>query len=160
MAHDDSKETAKAINPKDCDVYCELFNTGEWKTFNKTGFFKIKYHNPENLILQHMAVKEDVYNETKHKCECVNRFRNGDITQHLTGVDIDQVVRTGGVIKEIYEVFICYNLDFNPFNEYILVMTAKRKNTKNMVKQSCKICVKKFRTVLMEAVLDVIFMMF
>ena len=48
-----------------------------------------------------MAVKEDVYNETKKKCDFVNRFRTDDITQHLTSVDIEEVVGTGGVIKEI-----------------------------------------------------------
>ena len=82
-------ETSRAINTEESDVYCEFFNTGDWKTLNKTGFFKVKYQNPENLILQHMVVKEAVYNETKHKCECVNRFRNGDITQHLTSVHIE-----------------------------------------------------------------------
>ena len=77
-------ETVKAINPEDSEVYCELFNTCEWKSLNKTGFFKVKYHIPKKLILQFMAVEEDVYNETIHQCECVNRFKNGDITQYLT----------------------------------------------------------------------------
>ena len=54
-----------------------------------------------------MAVKEDVDNETKKKHESVNRFRNGDITQHLTSVDIDEVARTGAVIKEFYAGFLC-----------------------------------------------------
>ena len=58
-------ETAKAINPEDSKLFCELFNNGEWKTLNKTGFLKVKYHNPENLVLQHMAVKEVVYSEIK-----------------------------------------------------------------------------------------------
>ena len=127
-------ETARAINTEDSDVYCELFNTGEWKTLNKTRFFKFKYQNPENLILQQMVVKEDVYIETSQKCECVNRFRNGDITQHLTSVDIEEIVRTGAVIKEIFKCFICDNLDFNPFEEYISDMTAKRKEYKKLGK--------------------------
>ena len=146
MAHLDSKwpkiETAKAITPEDSNYLCELFNNGEWKILNKTGFFKVKYRNPEHLVLQHMAVKEDVFDETKNKCECVNRFRNGNFTQHLTSVDIEEVVRTGGVIKEIYEGFICDNLDFNPFEEYILDMTAKRneykKQGKNILQDMCK----------------------
>ena len=127
-------ETAKAINPEDSEVYCELFNTGEWGSLKKTGFFKVKYHNPENLILQQMVAKEDVYNETNKNCECINRFRNGDITQHLTSVDIEEVVRIGGVIKEFYEGFICYNLDYNPSKEYILEMTAKRNEYKKQGK--------------------------
>ena len=146
MAHISSMwpaiETAKPINPEDSEVYCKLFNTGEWASLNKTGFFKVKYHNPENLILQHMAVKEDVYNDTKNKYENVNRFRNGDITQHLTSVDIEEVVRVGGVIKEFYEGFICDNLNYNPFREYILDMTAKRneykKQSKTILADLCK----------------------
>ena len=129
-----SIETAKAINPEDSEAYCKLFNTGEWASLDKTGFFKVKYHNPENLILQHMAVKEDVYNDTENKYENVNRFRNGDITQHLTSVDIEEVVRIGGVIKEFYEGFICDNLDYNPFREYILDMIAKRNEYKKQSK--------------------------
>ena len=89
-----------------------------------------------------MAVKEDVYNETKNKSGNVNPFRNGDITQHLTSVDIEEVIRIGGVIKEIYEVFICDNLDYNPFREYVLGMTAKRheykQQGKNILQDMCK----------------------
>ena len=147
MAHEKSTwpsiETAEAINPEDSEVYCKLFNSVECASLNKTGFFEVKYHNPENLILQHMAVKEDVYNETKNKSENVNRLRNGDNTQHLTSVDIEEVVRVGGVLKELYEGFICDNLDYNPFKEYILDMTAKRneykKQGKNILQDMCKI---------------------
>ena len=164
MAHEKSTwraiETAKAINQEDSDVFCEFFNSGQWASLNKTGFFKVKYHNPENLILQHMAVKGDVYNETKDNHESINRFRNGEITQHLTSVDIEEIVRTGAVIKEFYKCFICDNLDFNPFKEYVLDMTAKRNEYKNRVKAFCNICVKQYRTVLMGVVLDVISMMF
>ena len=146
MAHMSSMwpaiETAKAINPEDSGVYCKLFNTGEWASLNKTGFFKVKYHNPENLILQHMAIKEDVYNDTENKYKNVNRFRNGDITRRLTSVDIEEVVRVGSVIKEFYEGFICENLDYNPFREYVLDMTAKRneykKQSKTILADLCK----------------------
>ena len=45
MAHKDSKwpkiEIAKAIKKEDSDRFCELFNSSEWKTLNKSGFFKI-----------------------------------------------------------------------------------------------------------------------
>ena len=164
MAHEKSNwpamETAKAISPEDSEVYCKLLNTGEWASLNKTRFFKVKCHNPENLILQHMAAKQDVYDEIKHKCECIHRFRNGDITTHLTSVDIEEVVRIGGVIKNYYEGFICDNLDYNPFKEYIFDMTAKETNIKNRVKTSYKICLKKYPTVRMVIVIDVIFMKF
>ena len=46
MSHDDSTwpaiETAKAISVDNSDQLCELFNKGEWKNINKTGFFKVK----------------------------------------------------------------------------------------------------------------------
>ena len=46
MAHPDSKrpaiETAKAINIEDSIYLCELFNNGNWKSLNKSGFFKIR----------------------------------------------------------------------------------------------------------------------
>ena len=44
MAHPDSKwpiiETAKAINIEDSNFLCELFNNGNWKSLNKSGFLK------------------------------------------------------------------------------------------------------------------------
>ena len=68
MAHLNSKwpekETAKAIKPEHSNRLCELFNNKEWSSLNKTGFLKVKCYNHENLILQHMAVKEDVFNES------------------------------------------------------------------------------------------------
>ena len=51
MAHLDSNwpniETAKAIEPEDSDRLCELFNNGDWKSLNKSGFFKVRYYNPK-----------------------------------------------------------------------------------------------------------------
>ena len=164
MARDDSTwpaiETAKPLNPEDSEVYCELFNTSEWQTLNKTRFPKVKYHNPENLILQHMAVKEGVYDATEHNYECVNRFRKGDITQHLTNVEIEQVVRTGGIIKQFYEGFFCDNFDFIPFKEHIPDMTAKRNEYKKQVKNILQDLCKKNQMEHMVVVLDAIFTMF
>ena len=146
MAHDDSTwpsiETAKGIRPEDSKYLCELFNNNEWKDLNRTGFFKVKYHNPEHLVLQHIAVNEEVFNEIKNKYERINRFRNDDITQYLTSVDIEQVVRTGAVIIEFYEGFICDKLDYNPFKDHILDMTANRneykEQGKNILQTMCK----------------------
>ena len=46
MAHPDSKwptiATAKTINIEDSNYLCELFNNGDWKSLNKTGFFEVK----------------------------------------------------------------------------------------------------------------------
>ena len=50
MAHLDSKgpkKTAKAIEPEDSDRLCELFNKGDWKSLNISGFFKVENYNPK-----------------------------------------------------------------------------------------------------------------
>ena len=104
MAHPDSKwpkiETAKAIRPEDSDYLCELFINGEWKNSNKTWFFKVSYYNPKEIVFRKMSVEENVFNDRKNRYEEINRFRNGDITQHLTSVDIEEVVRSGGCTLE------------------------------------------------------------
>ena len=137
------KETSIAINPiQDSNYLCDLFNKKEWKKLNKSGFFNVKYYNPEYLILQHLPVNEEVFNESKNKFEHVNRFRNGHITQHLTSVDIEQIVRIGGIVLEFIEGFICDILDYNPFTEYVHDLIEKRneykKQGKNILQLMCK----------------------
>ena len=65
MAHKDSEwlkiEKAIAFKKEDSACLCELFNTGEWKKLNTTGFLDVIYHNLENIIFQHMSVKEEVF---------------------------------------------------------------------------------------------------
>ena len=70
----------------------------------------MKYYNLENVIFQHMFVKEQVFNAIKNRWEEVSRFRNGYIRQHLTSVDIEKIVRVGGVKIELCEGFICDSL--------------------------------------------------
>ena len=134
-------ETAKAILPESSDLLCNIFNNNNWKKLNKSGFFKVKYHNPDNLILQHLAVNEEVFNEKLHKYEKINRFRNGDIIDYVTSVDLEEIVRIGGLVLKFYEGFICDNLEFNPFSNFIIDMTAKRnyyKKGKKILQTMCK----------------------
>ena len=77
-----------------------------------------------------MSVKENVFNDRKERCKEINRFRNGDKIQHLTIVDIEVVVRSGGYIVKILESFIRDSLEFNPFESFIIVMTNKRNKFK------------------------------
>ena len=77
-----------------------------------------------------MSVKENVFNDRKNRYEEINRFRNGDITQQLTSVDIEEVVRSGGHFVEILEGFFCDNLEFNPFERIIIDLTNKRNKFK------------------------------
>ena len=72
-----------------------------------------------------MSVKEQVFNVIKNRWEDMNRFRRGCIRQHLTSIDIEEIVRVGGVIREFFEGFLRDKLDYNPFDEFILHMTAK-----------------------------------
>ena len=72
-----------------------------------------------------MSVKEQTFNPIKNRSEEKNRFRNGYKRQHLTMFDIGEIVRVGGIIAEIFEGFICDNLDYNPSEKFVLDMTAK-----------------------------------
>ena len=77
-----------------------------------------------------MSVKENVFNDRKYRYEEINRFRNGDITQHLNSVDVEEVGRSGGSIVKILKVFICGKLEFYPFERFIVDMTNERKKFK------------------------------
>ena len=77
-----------------------------------------------------MPVKEKVFNDRKNRYEEINRFRNGDITQHLTSVDTEGEVRTGEYIVEILEGFICDNLEYNPLEKFTIYMTNRRSKYK------------------------------
>ena len=77
-----------------------------------------------------MSVKENVFNDRKIRSEEIYRFRIGDIIQHLTSVDIEEMVRSGGYIVKMLERFICDNLEFNPSERFIIDMTNKRNKFK------------------------------
>ena len=92
-----------------------MFVNGNWKSVKTSGFLKKRYYKPKNIIFQHISVKENVFNDRKNRYEEINCFRNGDITQHLFGVYIEELVRSVGYIVKILGVFICDELEFNPF---------------------------------------------
>ena len=76
----------------------ELVEKFSNQTFTQgSAILKIKYYNPKNLIVQHLPVKE------KEKKIEFNRMRNGYITQDLTSVDIQEIVKIGGKVIENYE---------------------------------------------------------
>ena len=71
------------------DAICYLFNSGKWNKLNRSAFLTIKYHNPENLIFQHLPIKEKINNPYKNnRLEEINKMRNGIIIDTLTSVDI------------------------------------------------------------------------
>ena len=118
------------------DAVCTLFNSGRWPELNRSAFLTIKYHNPENLIFQHLPLKEKIENPNKNnRFEEINRMRNGIIIDILTSIHIVEIVKCGGVILEIYEGFFCHNLNFNPYTEFVTDMFEKRDLFKSQGKE-------------------------
>ena len=88
-------------------------------------FLKSKYYNPNNLIVQHIPVKE-----RERKIE-INRMRNGYIIDYETSVDIQEIVKIGGRVIEIYEgVIYRENFKLSPFRKVIDKLFALRQNCK------------------------------
>ena len=127
-------ETGFAFKPHMNDVYVKAFND---QTFNEDGdesaILTIKYYNPPDLIFQHLPVKEKV-----KKIE-VNRMRNGYIIDTLTSVDIQEIVKIGGKVIEIYQgVIYRENFKISPFRkviEKLLALRQKYKDEKNDLMQ-------------------------
>ena len=104
-------ETGFAFTP---EMNNEIVNQFNMKTFTKSAILKIKYYNPNDIVLQHIPVKEEV-----NKVE-VNRLRNGYIIDVLTSVDIQEIVRIGGKVIEVYEgVIYRENYKVSPFRDFI-----------------------------------------
>ena len=104
--------------------HVENFNTVD---FNQgSAILKIKYFNPKNLVVQHLPIKERV-----NKIE-INRMKNGYIVDHLTSVDIQETVKIGGKVIEIYEgVIYRENFKVSPFRKVIDKMFALRQKYKD-----------------------------
>ena len=105
-------ETGYAYTRDMNDELVEKFNTGN---FNQgSAILKIKYYNPRDLIVRHLPVKEK---EKKIEIICM---RNGYIVDYLTSVDIQEIVKIGGKVVEIYEgVIYRENFKVSPFRKAI-----------------------------------------
>ena len=117
-------ETGYAFTPDMNDELVEKFNN---QTFTQgSAILKVKYYNPKNLIVQHLPVEE------KEKKIEINRMRNGYIIQVLTSVDIQEIVKFGGKVIQIYEgVIYRENFDVSPFEKIIDELFALRKKYKD-----------------------------
>ena len=120
-------EAGFAFKPHMNDIYVGAFNN---QTFNEDGdesaILTIKYYNPPNLIFQHLPVKEKVKNIE------VNRMRNGYIIDTLTFVDIQEIVKIGGRVIQIYEgVIYRENFKISPFRKVIEKLFALRQKYKD-----------------------------
>ena len=120
-------ETAYPFKKHMNDSICTLFNTGRWNELDRSAFLTVKYHNPENLIFQHLPLKEKIENPYKNnRLEEINGMRIGIIIDTLTSIDIVEIVKYGGIILEIYEGFFCHILEYNPYTEFVTDMFEKR----------------------------------
>ena len=120
-------ETAYPFKKYISESICTFFNSGRWNELNRSAFLTVKYHNPENLIFQHLPSKEKVKNQYKNnRLEEINRMRNGIIIDTLTSIDIVEIIKYGGVILEVCEGFFCRNLEYNPYTEFVTDMFEKR----------------------------------
>ena len=120
-------ETGFAFKPHMNDVYVEAFIN---QSFNEDGdesaILLLKYYNPPDLIFQHLPIKEKV-----KKLE-VNRMRNGYIIDTLTSVDIQEIVKIGGRVIQIYEgVIYRKNFKILPFRKVIEKLFALRQKYKD-----------------------------
>ena len=124
-------ETSYAFEDHMNDAVCSLFNNKEFEKLNLCCFLTFKYHNPEDLIFQHLPARDRVQIPWKNNIyEDMNRSRNGVIIATLTSVDIIEIVKIGGVILKVYEGFFCESLDFNPYADFVLDMHNKRNEYK------------------------------
>ena len=106
------------------DELVDKFNNGH---FNQgSAILKVKYYNPKNLIVQHLPVKE------KEKKIEINFMRNGYIIDYLTSFDIQEDVKIGGKVIEIYEgVIYQKNFKVSPFRKVIEKLFALRQKYKD-----------------------------
>ena len=120
-------ETGFVFKPDMNNVYVEAFNN---QSFNEDGdesaILTLKYYNPPDLIFQHLPIKEKVKNLE------VNRMRNGYIIDTLTSVDIQELVKIGGKVIEIYQgVIYRENFKISPFRKVIEKLFASRQKYKD-----------------------------
>ena len=114
------------------DMNDELVNKFNSHTFSQaSAILKVKVYYPKNLIVQHLPVKQKI-----NKME-INRMRNGYITQVLTSVDIQEIVKIGGKVIQIYEgVIHRENFERNPFEKVtdeVIKLRQKYKDENNEV---------------------------
>ena len=113
----------------------EKFNTGNFT--QGSAILKIKYYNPKNFIVQHIPIKE------KEKKIEINRMRIGYIIDILTSVDIQEIVKIGGKVIEVYEgVIYRENFKVSPFRKVIDILYKLRQKYKDEGNEVMELMVK------------------
>ena len=109
------------------NAVCSFFNSEKWIELNRSAFLTVESHNPENLIFQLLPVKEKFNNPYKNnRIEKINEIRYGVIIDTLTTADIDETVKCGVNILEVFDGIFCLNLEYNPYTELVTDMFEKR----------------------------------
>ena len=117
-------ETGYAFTRDMNDELVEKFNN-QTSTQGRA-ILKIKYYNPKNLIVQHLPVKE------REKAIEFNRMQNGYKIDTLTSVDIQEILKIGDKVIEIYEAVIYReNFKVSPFRNVIDKLFALRQKYKD-----------------------------
>ena len=111
--------------------------------FKQISILQSKILQLRKIIFQHLSVKEIVFKDRKIRCEEIKPFRNCDKTQHLTSVDIEEIVKSCGYTVKILQSFMCDILEFNPFERLIEDMADKRNKFKEENKTLLQILTKK-----------------
>ena len=128
-------ETGYAFTRDMNNELVEKFSTGNFT--QGSAILKIKYYNPKNLIVQHITIKE------KEKKIEFNRLRNGYLIDTLTSVDIQEIVKIGGKVVEIYEgVIYRENFKVSPFRKVIDKLFALRQKYKDEGNEVMQLLVK------------------
>ena len=128
-------ESGYALKPHMNDELIDKFNN---QNFNQgSAILKIKYYNTKNLIVQHIPITE------KEKKIEIIRMRNGYIIDTLTSVHIQEIVKIGGIVDEIYEgVIYRENFKINPFRKVIDILIKLRKKYKDENNDGMQLLVK------------------
>ena len=117
-------ETGYAFNKNMNDELVEKFNGVKFT--QGSAILKIKHYNPKNLFVQHFPGREKVKNIE------INRMRNRYITQIFTSVDIQQIVKVGGRVIQIYEGVIYWEIfEVNPVTKIIDEVFSLRQKYKD-----------------------------
>ena len=106
-----------------------MFISGRWDELKGFAFLSIKYHKRENLIFQHVLIKEKVINFFKNnrleETYCVV-IRNGVVIDTLKSFDIVEINKCGSLVLEVLERLFCHNMQYNPYVDFVNDMVAKR----------------------------------
>ena len=128
-------ETVYAFTNEMNDELVEKFNTGNFT--QGSAVLRIKYYNPKNLFVQHLPVKE------KEKKIEINRMRNIYIIDHLTSVDIQEIVEIGSKVIKIHDgVIYRENFEVSPFRKSIDKLIAMRQKYKDEGNEVMQLLVK------------------